>query len=141
MHCVALSTVMLFITAFTGGSDPARPHLERLLSEWGVVAATGFVHSDAYGEDERRIRYFYEQSRATNRVLVKFLDDAPPVKDELKAFLRDWEKLTSESETLHEKMINEGRFVYDDTEKDRAERLTKAEMLAGFELMDHLEGY
>jgi hypothetical protein len=141
MRRPALSLAILLLPALTGCGDPALPHLERLINEWGVVIATGYVHSDAYGKDEQRIRCFHEQSRATNRMLTKFLADDPPVSDELKAFLRNWKTVTAEIEATHKKMIDEGRFTYHEDEKDRAETLTKAEALAGFELMEHLKGY
>jgi hypothetical protein len=125
----------------TGCKDPARPHIERLLNEWAVVIAEGYVHSDKYSQDEQRIHFFHEQSRATNQMLTKFLDDDPPVKDDLKDFLRVWRAVAAESEKLHEKMIDEGRFTYNGDEKARAETLTKAEALAGMELMEHVKGY
>jgi hypothetical protein len=141
MRSLALSIPSFFLVALIGCSDPARPHLERLVNELTVATATGYVHSDSYSRDEHRVHYLHEQSRATNRVLRKFLLDDPPVKDELKAFLRDWEKVTSENEALHKTMIDEGRFTYNENEKDRAEALSKADVVAGLEILDHLKGY
>jgi len=141
MRTFSLSTAIVILLMCTGCKDSARPHIERLLNEWGIVVAEGYVHSDKYSKDEQRIHFFHEQSRATNRMLTKFLDDDPPVKDDLKDFLRDWQTVAAESQKLHEKMIEEGRFTYNADEKARAETLIKAEALAGMELMDYVKGY
>ncbi len=124
-----------------GCADPARPHLERFVSEWGGVVAKDYSHLDALPDDERIVRRHFESSRAMNRMLVSFLHDNPPVSEELKSFLRDWETATAEIERIHKKMIDEGRYVYTDEERPRAEQLVQAEAVAGFELLDHLEGY
>jgi hypothetical protein len=129
------------ISLLAGCADPAPPHLERLVGEWGGVVAKDYSHLDGLPDDERLVRRHFESSRAMNRVLVSFLDDDPPVSNELKAFLRDWETCTSEIERIHKKMIDEQRYVYTAEERPRAEQLVKAEAVAGIELMDHLKGY
>jgi len=129
------------LAALCGCSDPAKPHLERLVRDWGIVIATGYTHSDDYTKDEQRVHMFHEQSEAMSDMLEDFLADDPPVSDELKALLRDWKKVNDENAKLHARMIAEDRYVYTPAEKERVDTLTRADMAGSVDLMGHLEGY
>ena len=141
MRVLPSVTVVVVLSGLTSCSDPARPHLERLAEEWGDVVATGYVHSETYSEDEWHIHYIHEQNRVTNRMLTEFLDDDPPVSDELKALLRSWKTVTAEIEAIHEKMIDEKRFTYKENERVRAQALVRAESKFGLEVAEHMKGY
>ena len=141
MRNISLFTAALFGLGIVGCSDPARPHLERLVNDWGVVVATGYTHSDTYTQDEQRVHTFHEQNTAMSKMLAEFLKDDLPVSNELKSFLRDWKKVTDESALLHKKMIDEGRFTYTVAEKARVDTLFRADMAAAFEMTEHFKGY
>lgn len=133
--------LLLCLACITGCSDPARPHLEELLGEYGRVVGTPFPELELYEGDERKVRYLHAHSAATHQMLKNYLSVDRPITAELKQFLIDWQTVSKSSMDLHEKMIQDGRYAYNDDEKEIAERLTKGEALAGFELMDHFEGY
>ncbi len=132
---------VLVIAGVVGCSDPAKPHLERLVNDMGVATATGYTHSDDYSRDEYRVHYFHESSAAHSKVLAKFLADDPPVSDELKQLLRAWKTVNDENAALHAKMIAENRFVYTETEQARADTLKKLDIAGFIDFMEHLEGY
>ncbi|MCS7471732.1 hypothetical protein NZK35_34230 [Stieleria sp. ICT_E10.1] len=133
--------VALFSASLVGCSDPARPHLELLLVEYGRVVGKPFPDLDLYDGDERRIRYLHANSVATHEMLKDYLSIERPITAELKQFLIDWQKVSKRSMDLHAKMIEAERYTYNADEQELAERLVKGEALAGFELMDHFEGY
>ncbi|MGN6547522.1 MAG: hypothetical protein ACTHK7_20890 [Aureliella sp.] len=128
-------------TFITGCADPARPHLEELVGRYGQVVGKQFPERNSYSGDERKIRYFYLQSEATNKMLTDYLQTDRPISDDLKRLLADWREATARSMAIHGKMIDEKRFNYHEDEKEMAERLIRAEASAGFELMEHLKGY
>ena len=133
--------VACLFAALCGCSDPARPHLERLVRDWGIVVATGYTHSDDYTRDQQRVHRFHEQSEAMSKMLEEFLADDPPVSDELKTLLRDWKKVNDENAELHARMIAENRYIYTEAEKDRVDALIRADSAGAVDLMGHLEGY
>lgn len=131
----------LVVVALAGCSDPARPHLETLVSEWGRVVGTQYPELANYDGDEREIRYLYANSATTYEMLNDYLSVDRPISAELKQFLVDWREVSKQSMELHKTMIDEGRFTYNESDKERAEALTKSEAAGGFELLGHLEGY
>ncbi|WP_148080231.1 hypothetical protein [Roseimaritima ulvae] len=138
----SLSLLAVFtLLGVCGCGDPARPHLERLVYDWGVVIATGYTHSDDYTRDEQRVHMFHEQSVAMTHMLSAFLADDPPVSDELKQLLRKWKKVNDENAAIHAKMISENRFIYTVEEQSRVDTLVRADFACGGDLMSHLEGY
>lgn len=132
--------IAFFSVCVVGCSDPARPHLELLVAEWTRVVGTPYPDLENYEGDERKIRFLHANSASTYDMLTDYLSVDRPITPELKQFLTDWQEVSRQSMELHEAMIDAGRYTYNDEEKERAERLTKGESIAGFELMDHLEG-
>ncbi len=140
MNRVAFLIVAICLCV-VGCSDPARPHLELLVSAWGRVLGTQFPDLENYEGDERKIRFLRANSTATYKMLTDYLSVDRPITPELKQFLADWQAVSKQSMDLHNAMIDEKRYTYNDDEKELAERLIKGESIAGIELLDHLKGY
>lgn len=139
-HARFFIPLLCVTTLLNGCSDPAKPHLERLVNDWAAVIATGYTHSDEYTRDEHRVHMHHEQSQAMSEMLDSFLNDDPPVSDDLKQMLRDWKKVNDDIAELHAAMIAEDRYVYTSDEQAQVEILIGADTAATFELQGHLEG-